>query len=378
MSSQSSGVDFTVESPSWSSSYCCYSCGCGCAASLLFRLCKMWHRIISSSSSATTSSIPRLSRLLMSPASTSSFSTAPERLVSNVTVDKLASGNAELEAYMKANFPAEMDPTYEPVHPPHHSRMNSFGLLTEEQANEESTDAILAKTVTGMQIAPELHARNIRPMITYLRDAQTEANSRRARFLRYHRLIPGLLYGGDPTRGIFSHQPDSKTFVKTPWRFLERELDRFHHSVNAHVYALTVLEKDDNDNDVIVTDPQLVVPADIQRHPVQEKIYCANFLRYHPGRPLKLPLVHINQEESPALKRDGYLLPIQRRIECFVDDGVPIPPAIELECTGLKFRDVVRKDRLVLPDGVRLSDRVQARGEDFIVAVVDGRGRAEE
>eukprot|EP00977_Amphora_coffeiformis_P030394 scaffold46660_cov199-Amphora_coffeaeformis.AAC.4 len=203
--------------------------------------------------------------------------------------------------------------------------------------------------------------------------------------------IPGLLYGSDPTRGILSQQPESKTFVKTQWNLLERELDRYHRDIDARVYELTVLRDEDNEDDNDeqqqqqqqqhsthpVMDPQLVVPANVQRHPVQSKLYCANFVRYHPGRPLKLPIAQINTEESPALKREGYLIPIERRIECWVDDGVDIPEAIELECTGLQFRDVVRMDRLVLPEGVHLTNRVKKRGREFIVAVVDGRARAE-
>ena len=87
-----------------------------------------------------------------------------------------------------------------------------------------------------------------------------------------------------------------------------------------------------------------------------------NYVRYHPGRPLHLPIVQVNQDESPALKRDGYLLPISRTVDCFVDEDAPnIPQAIEMECTGLQFKEVVRRDRLVLPPGVRFSDRVLKR-----------------
>lgn len=306
------------------------------------------------------------------------------RLVSNVTEEKIAA-NPELEAFMKANFPQEMDPdNYKPVIPPHVSKLNSFGLKTEEEIKQESKDDVLATTTLGMDIDPQLKARNIRPMITYLRHAEKETNSRRSRGLRYHKLIPGLLYGGDPTRGIHGHQASFKTHVKTPWQLIQRELGRFRLDFSSRVYALTVLEKknhsggDEEGEDVIAIEPQLVVPANVQRHPVEEKLYCVNYVRYHAQRPLQLPLVHVNTEESPAMKRDGFLIPIQRRIECFVEDGVPIPQALELECTGLQYKDVVRKDRLILPDGVRLSDRVIKRGDNYVIAVVDGGSRGGE
>ena len=336
------------------------------------------HSILKRLAFTPTVSNCRLQSSAASASSAASLSVSPTSLVSNVTSDKIAS-NPELEDFLKANFPSEMDPHHEPVIAPHYSKMNSFGTKTEDEIDQESTDAILAATTLGMDIDPDLAARNIRPMMTYLRDEQTETNSRRSRSLRYHCLVPGILYGGDPTRGILAHQKDSKMLCKTPWRLIQRELGRFHRNFESRVYALTVLQKDSNDQDMVYMEqPELVLPANVQRHPVQEKVYCVNYVRYHANRPLKLPLVHVNQEESPALKRDGYLLPIERKIECFVEDGAPIPDALELECTGLQFKDVVRRDRLILPPGVRLSDRVLARGNDYIIAVCDGHGRGSD
>jgi large subunit ribosomal protein L25 len=170
--------------------------------------------------------------------------------------------------------------------------------------------------------------------------------------------------------GIFSHQPESKTFIKTPWRVLQRELDRYHRGFESRVYDLTVLESPDDDSGGTV---HRVIPKNVQRHPVMSSIYCANYCRYHAGRPIKIPLVYINEEESPVLKRDGFIVPIQRSVECFVEDGVPIPEKLELECTGLRYKQVVRRDRVLLPDGVRFSDRVIKKGDLFIIGVVFGK-----
>ena len=154
---------------------------------------------------------------------------------------------------------------------------------------------------------------------------------------------------------------------------VERELDRYHHDFASRVYHLTIL--DEHSDDEVAVEPQLVVPANVQRHPVLEKLYCVNYLRYHPHRPLFLPVRSVNTEESPAMKRDGFLLPIARRIKVYVEDGAVIPPALELECTGLTLRQVVKADRLILPDGVRLATPPD---DNFIVAVVDGPGRGDD
>ena len=218
------------------------------------------------------------------------------------------------------------------------------------------------------------YERNIRPLKTFLRDPQREDGTRNSKRLRYHEgMIPGLLCGGDPRLGITSNQPESKTFLKTPWDLLHRELVRYRHSFESRVYNLTI-HRDEDDEEGF--EKHVVTPENVNRHPSLETIYCANFVRYHPGRPLRLPVEYINQDESIVLRRDGFIIPIQRFIECFVEDGVDIPECIEVECTGLAMKSVIRKDRLLIPDGVRLADKVINR-EDYVVGVVQGGGREE-
>jgi ribosomal protein L25 (general stress protein Ctc) len=224
-----------------------------------------------------------------------------------------------------------------------------------------------------------VYERNIRPLTTYRRDPQRDEGTRNSKRLRYHEgMIPGLLYGGDPNLDIYSHQPESKIFLKTEWKVLQRELDRYRHNFESRVYKLTVKDNMEDDAEGRV---HLVTPQNVQRHPLLETIYCANFLRYHPLRPLKIPIRYINVDESPALKRDAFMIPIQRFIECYVEDGADIPESIDLECAGLLMKQVARKDRLIIPDGVRMTKRTLKRGEDFIVGVVRGGlrgGDAEE
>lgn len=313
---------------------------------------------------ATTTNVAVRRYAASTPSSKNNNNNPISKWVSNVTPEKVEA-DQELKAFMQANFPQALDPDYEPPRPPHVSRQVTPGLEPVRATREGD----------GALHISDYYARNIRPMKAYLRDSQQETNSRRSRFLRYNRWIPGLLYGGDPTRNIYSHQGEAtKVFLKTQWRLLERELDRYHRNFESRVYELTVLD----DDDAVVVEPELVVPANVQRHPLHSTVYCVNYVRYHPGRPLQLPLRHINTEESPALKRDCFIIPIQRKVEVFVEDGADIPEALELECSGLQFKDVIRTDRLIVPSGVRFSDRVLKRGGDYILGVVDGRGRGLE
>ena len=270
----------------------------------------------------------------------------PARLVGGLDLT-LVKNSPEVLEYLEANFPESFQGHDQAI------RTSSSSERPSEKA--DATDV--------------RYPRNIRPISCFYRDVD---GSRCSRYLRRNKMIPGILYGSDPTQGILSTQPQSKLLVQTEMRELQRELDRYHHHIESRVYDLTVFEHPEETQGTV----HRVIPKNLQRHPVHgSQIYCINFLRYHAGRPIKVPISYANEEESPALKRDGFIVPIQRYVECFVEDGVDIPEKLELECTGLKLKDVIRTDRMVLPDGVRFSDRVTQRDSEFIIGVVFGRRR---
>lgn len=277
----------------------------------------------------------------------------PASLVHGLTKEQVES-DPEIAEFFRANYPEAYEPR--PDRQP-----------TTVGDNVEPDQSVLGSAVAKPEAIN--YPLNIRPLQCYLRDDVHEEGSRRSQRLREVGEIPGILYGSDPTLGIYSHSPESKTLVKTEWKYLQRELDRYHRSFESRVYDLTVYE-DPEDTEGTV---HRVVPRNVQRHPVQSTIYCANYCRYHAGRPLMIPITYINEEESPALKRDGYIIPIKKFIECFVEEGLAIPDHLELECTGLQVKDVIRMDRMNIPDGIRISDRVKKRGDDFIIGVVQGK-----
>jgi len=293
----------------------------------------------------------------------------PSRFVSGLTKEQVES-NPAIADFLKSNFAAGGD-----------NNDNTEGVsiplevLKEYGYDESDFDSIdEGKQYGEPRIdnglgSPEQQALNIRKLSTFLRQEQ---GTRACDALRDEFIIPGILYGSDPTQGISSKDKSTRFLVETPWPELQRELARYHRHLESRVYDLTIYE-DHTDTEGAV---HRVVPRDVQHHPVRGMIYCANFLRYHAGRPLKIPIVYINQEESPALKRDGYIIPVNKYVECIVEEGVPIPKALELECTGLQLKEVIRLDRLIFPDGVRPSRRVNP--ETFVIGpVAGGRGGAQ-
>jgi len=213
---------------------------------------------------------------------------------------------------------------------------------------------------------------NIRLLFGYARDKVTEEGTRRCNTLRdEYLMIPGILYGPDPTDKTLPIDKPPRVFVKTPWSEIQREVDLYTpHRFESRVYDLTVHENEDHDSGDEGT-VYRVLPRDLQFHPVQHKVYCCNYLRYYPGRPVKIPIVYTNEEDSPAMKRGGFIAPVNRYVSCVVEDGVPIPEGIELDCTGIQLKDVLRMERIIFPEGVSLSKSVDRK--KFLVGTVFGR-----
>jgi len=294
----------------------------------------------------------------------------------------------------------------------------------EEEAKAEEAAAEEEVHPSAIILPKHLTDRNIRPLVGYLRTPGHEEGSRNCFKLRNpgvndpnFPLVPGILHGSDPTQNIVSVDSSSKIMIKTPWFEVQRELDRYYHGINGsfenRVYALTVFPSDeahldhhrsrhpkdkttyaiDDETTELITTPGpplptppprtpvegmeniLVLCTDLQMHPVAHATYCLNYIRYHPNKPISIPIKTVNEEESPTLKRGGFLMFVNKFVECLVEEGAPIPEYIELECTGLKQKEVVRRDRLLVPEGVTIHPRV---AEDYLMGTVFGVRGGEE
>ena len=330
---------------------------------------------------------------------------SPSTYVTGVTSEQIAS-NPALAEYYAVNFGSDWENAPDII------------VKKEKQQEEDEEVAIAQEQVDehAPVLPPEYVARNIRPLVAYARLPGKEEGSRNCRKMRnpfqtnapshdYFPLIPGIVHGSNPQTGVVSVDPSSKVLVKTPWFEIQRELDRYHRDFEKRVYALTIYNADDCDvsyhaSKQNIPPPQykvcqetmtiseippppppqlklrtpiienlLVLPSDLQMHPIDHTAFCLNYIRYHAKKPINLPIRTINEEESPAMKRGGFLAFANRSIPCLVEEGAVIPEFLALECTGLRQKDVVRRGRLVLPEGVRVCDWV---GEDYLVGTVFG------
>ncbi|MDG1857504.1 MAG: 50S ribosomal protein L25/general stress protein Ctc [Emcibacteraceae bacterium] len=112
---------------------------------------------------------------------------------------------------------------------------------------------------------------------------------------------------------------------------------------------------------------ELVLPRDVQFHPVTDWPMHVDFLRLDENATIAIDVaVHfINEEESPGLKGGGIINAVRHDIElnCPANN---IPEAITIDLTGLELGDSIHISDITLPEGVTpvIDDR------DFTIATI--------
>ncbi len=173
-----------------------------------------------------------------------------------------------------------------------------------------------------------------------------------ARQLRRDGRVPAVVYGLDMApRALSINQ-----------RELEAELNR-----GGFMNRLYNLRLDD-----LV---QRVLPKDIQFHVVSDAPIHVDFLRLSEDAEITIavPVVFVNEEESPGLRQGGVLNVVRYEVEVNVRADA-IPENIEVDLTGLDLGDSLHISAVTLPEGATpaITDR------DFTIATVAAPSVQEE
>lgn len=109
------------------------------------------------------------------------------------------------------------------------------------------------------------------------------------------------------------------------------------------------------------------LPKDVAFHPVTDRPLHADFLRLSADAKVhvEVPVVFINEEASPGLKRGGVLNIVRHELE-LVCDAALIPDDIVIDVTGLEVGDSIHISHVKLPAGAvsAITDR------DFTIATI--------
>ena len=109
------------------------------------------------------------------------------------------------------------------------------------------------------------------------------------------------------------------------------------------------------------------LPKDVHFDPVTDRPMHVDFLRLDKNAKVdvNVPVIFVNEEKSPGLKRGGVLNVVRHELEllCASDK---IPGEIEIDVTGLEVGDSIHISALSLPEGSEsaITDR------DFTIATI--------
>lgn len=119
-----------------------------------------------------------------------------------------------------------------------------------------------------------------------------------------------------------------------------------------------------------------VIPRDFQLDPLKDQPIHVDFQRLGKGAVIKVavPVLFVNQAESPGIKRGGTLNVVRHTVE-FMAPAESIPESITADLAGLEINDSLHISAVKLPEGVV----PLIRDRDFTIAtIVPSSGYLEE
>ncbi len=109
------------------------------------------------------------------------------------------------------------------------------------------------------------------------------------------------------------------------------------------------------------------LPKDVAFHPVKDRPIHADFLRISKDAKVNVavPVLFINEDASPGLKRGGVLNIVRHELE-LICDADKLPDDIQIDVTGYDVGDSIHISNVTLPKGVEsaITDR------DFTIATI--------
>lgn len=180
--------------------------------------------------------------------------------------------------------------------------------------------------------------------LTLPAEARNRAGKGASRALRREGRIPAVIYGGK----------DEPTPIHIEERVLLRQLGTGHFMnsiVNIEVGGRTVR----------------TLPKDVALDPVTDRPLHVDFFRLARGAKIEVavPVVFINEDDSPGLKKGAVLNVVRHELE-LVCESDKIPSEIAIDVTGLEVGDSIHISNVTLPEGAEsaITDR------DFTIATV--------
>ena len=180
--------------------------------------------------------------------------------------------------------------------------------------------------------------------LTLPAELRERAGKGASRELRRNGRVPAVIYGGK----------EEPTAIHIEERALVRQLGSGHF-----MNSIVMVE--------VGGKPVRTIPKDVALHPVTDRPLHADFLRLAKDAKIQVevPVVFVNEDASPGLKKGGVLNIVRHDLE-LVCESDKIPDDIQLDVTGLDIGDSIHISHVTLPEGSvsAITDR------DFTIATV--------
>ncbi len=175
-------------------------------------------------------------------------------------------------------------------------------------------------------------------------EARERAGKGASRAIRREGRTPAVIYGGK----------EEPTLIHVEQKELVKQLNTGHFMnsiVNIEIGGKTIR----------------TLPKDVAFHPVTDRPLHVDFLRMTGDSmvEVQVPVVFINEEDSPGLKKGGVLNIVRHELD-LICPNADIPDEIQVDVTGKEIGDSIHISEVALPKGVKsvISDR------DFTIATV--------
>ena len=180
--------------------------------------------------------------------------------------------------------------------------------------------------------------------LTLPAEARDRAGKGASRQLRREGRVPAVIYGGK----------EEPTPIHVEARELVRQLNLGHF-----MNSIVMIE--------IGGKQVRTLPKDVCLHPVTDRPLHVDFLRLAKDAKIHVavPVVFVNEDDSPGLKKGGVLNVVRHELE-LVCESDKIPGEIELNLAGLDIGDSIHISHVTLPEGSAsaITDR------DFTIATI--------
>lgn len=175
-------------------------------------------------------------------------------------------------------------------------------------------------------------------------ETRERAGKGASRALRREGRTPAVIYGG-------KEEP-------TPIHVEEKELAR--QLTSGHFMNSIVMIE-------IAGKSVRTLPKDVAFHPVTDRPTHVDFLRLSKDSKIdvNIPVVFVNEDDSPGLKKGGVLNVVRHELE-LICEADKIPAQIEIDVTGREVGDSIHISEVTLPAGSEsaITDR------DFTIATL--------